>query len=88
MQGRFDRSHPNLISAAFPRHCEHVFADVDTAYQRLTQNGLADSPRAMQAIPADHRVGLDTLSGLHNHVAMTSKGATMDIGAMAPTPGP
>jgi hypothetical protein len=39
------------------------------------QNGLAVSPRAMQAIPAKHRpssyylamVGLDRLSGLHNH---------------------
>jgi hypothetical protein len=29
----------------------------------------------------DSLVGLDTLSGLHNHVAMTSKGATIDIGA-------
>jgi hypothetical protein len=29
----------------------------------------------------DGLVGLDTLSGLHNHVAMTSKGATVDIGA-------
>jgi hypothetical protein len=41
----------------------------------------------MQAIPQNTSptavdvVGLDTLSGLHNHVAMTSKGATIDIGA-------
>ena len=35
----------------------------------------------MRAISADHRVGLDTLSGLHNHDAMTGKGATIDIGA-------
>jgi hypothetical protein len=53
-----------------------------------TEKALANSPRAMRAIPAEHcrtaihrRVDLDSFSALHNHEPMTSKGASIDVGA-------